>query len=339
MELGRGSSGSVSIPSRSPNRRTALRAALGWAAVVWLTACTKAPAPPLRVATIPWPGYESIHLAQSLGHLDAGQVRLVELVSASQTSKSLRSGAVDAALLTLDETLSLMQEGADLRVVLLMDVSDGADVVLARPGIGTLQELRGKRIGAETGAIGAVMLDAMLTASGLTVADLQVIDMPVNEHENAFVKGRVDAIVTFEPARTKLLGQGAKVLFDSSRIPGRIIDVLAVRAEALDAHPRALNTLVAAHFKALDHLARQPQDAAVRLAPYLRVTPEQVLAQFVGIKLPGLAENREQLSGPVPPLQRKAGELAELMLRQGLLQAPVAVAGLAEPRFLPPAAP
>lgn len=321
------------------NRGARLRAILAAAALALLASCTKAPGPPLRVATIPWPGYESIHLAQSLGQIDTAQVRLVQLVSASQASKSLRSAAVDAALLTLDETLSLVQEGADLRVVLVMDVSDGADVVMARPEIAALQDLRGKRIGVETGAIGAVMLDAMLTAADLTAAELRVIDMPVNEHDDAYRNGKVDAVVTFEPARTTLLGQGAHVLFDSRRIPGRIIDVLAVRVEALTTHPQALRALIAAHFKALEYLARQPQDAAQRLAPFLGVAPNLVLPQFAGLKLPSLAENHAELSGPTPPLARKAAELADLMLRQRLLRSRVNVDQLVEPKFLPPAGP
>jgi NitT/TauT family transport system substrate-binding protein len=315
------------------------RTALALAACAVLAACSKPQEAPLRVATIPWPGYESIHLAQSLGYIDARQVRLVDLVSASQTSRSLRGGAVDAALLTLDETLSLLQEGADLRIVLVMDVSDGADVAVARPEITSLQDLRGKRIGVETGAIGALMLDALLTAGDLSAADVQMIDMPVNEHANAYRKGIVDAVVTFEPARTALLGQGARVLFDSSRIPGRIVDVLVVRAAAVTSHPQALRTLVAAHFKALDHLARQPQDAAARLAPFLGVVPGQVLPQFAGIKLPDQAENRSLLSGSAAPLERKAAELAEFMLRRRLLRSAVSVERLADPQFLPAATP
>lgn len=182
------------------------------------------------------------------------------------------------------------------------------------------------------------MFDAVLTAAHLTVGDVQMVDMPVNEHDAAYRAGRVDAVVTFEPARTTLLTQGAHILFDSSRIPGRIIDVLTVRAEALTVHAHALQSLAAAHFKALDYLARQPNDAAARLAPYLGVSADQVLPQFAGLTLPSLAENRAQMSAPARALEQRAAELADLMLSRKLLRTAVNVDHLVDPAFLPQSA-
>lgn len=320
------------------NLRWLQRAALLTIALTLLAGCMKVPLP-LRVATHPWPGYESLHLAQSLDYFDKAQVRLVELSNASQTVQALRNGTVDAAVQTLDEVIGLIEEGVALRVVLIMDVSHGADVLLARPGIKSLQDLRGKRVGVETTTTGAVVFDGILTAAHLSVADIQVIPLSMNEHVTAYQQGKVDALVTYDPPRSQLLAQGARTLFDSSRIPNRIVDVLAVRVEALASHPQALTTLVAAHFKALDYLARQPRDAAVRLAPFMGVSADQVLPQFAGLLLPDVAENRAQLSGPTPGLARTASELAALMHRQHLLQSIVAVDHVAEPMFLPRAAP
>ncbi|GEM_PF-67712 len=323
------------ISAWSRGRRVPLGVA-GFAAVFFLlTGCTKTPEPPLRVAIIPWPGYASLDLAKSLGYFDEQQIRLIDLSNASQSARALRNGTVDAAFLTLDETLVLLQSGVDLRVVLILDVSDGADVVIARPELTTLPALRGQRIGVETSAIGAVMLDAMLRAGQLNVNEVTVVDLPVNEHAAAYLNHKVDAVVTFEPVRTQLLEQGAKILFDSSRVPGLITDVLVVRTEALPAQDRHLAALIAAHFKALNYLAQQPQDSAVRLAPYLGVLPAQVLPQFAGLKLLDLAENHTQLGGPAPPFAHKAAELTELMLQHQLLQRPVRVEHLVEPAFLP----
>ena len=46
-----------------------------------VSACTARPARPLRVSTIPWPNYESVHLAQSLGYLDPALVRVDAVVT------------------------------------------------------------------------------------------------------------------------------------------------------------------------------------------------------------------------------------------------------------------
>jgi len=304
-----------------------------------ISGCVNAPEHPLRVATTPWPGYESLHLAASLGTLDSTRVRLVDLANAGQVAQGLRNGTVDAGTMTLDETLVVIQEGVPLHVVLVMDVSNGGDVVVARPEIADVFGLRGKRVGVETAAVGAVMLEAVLAAAGLTTNDITLVSLSVNEHDQAYALGTVDALVTFDPARTRLLARGAHVIFDSRSIPGRIVDVLAVRADAMADHQQALTTLVAAHFRALDHLARSPQDAAGRIAPFLGVPADQVLAQFTGLILPDLAENRVQLSGPAARLPVRAAELGALMLRSKLLPNAVSVDNLVESRFLPPATP
>lgn len=314
----------------------ALRCAFAVAALAMLASCVKSPEHPLRVATHPWPGYESMHLAKSLGYFDATQVRLVEMANASQSYQALRNGTVDAAAQTLDEALGLIQDGVDLRVVLVMDVSDGADVVLARPEITSLQALRGKRVGVEMTSTGAVILDAMLDTAGMKATDIHLVALSMNEHAAAYTDGKVDALVTYDPPRSKLLQQGARVLFDSSMVPGRIVDVLVVRADVLADQQQSLTTLVAAHFKALDYLARHPQDAARRLAPYMGVHEDQVLPQFAGLILPDLAANRSQLSGTTASLPLRAAELSELMSRHHLLRSAVSVDHLVDPRFLPP---
>lgn len=300
-----------------------------------LTGCHPAPQKPLRVATILWPGYESIHLAQSLGYINPQSIRLVEMAHNGQASMALRNATADAAMLTLDETLYLLQDGVDLRVVLVMDISNGADVVMARPEITTLQDLRGKRVAVENGGVGAVMLDAMLEAANLKIGDIIVVSKTGNEHTDAYIKDMTDAIVTFEPMRSTLLKQGAHILFDSSRIPGRIIDVLAVRADVMSEHKQALLSLVAAHFKALDYQTSQPQDAARRLAPFLGVKENEVSAQYDGLKLPTLADNQALLAGTSPILKTSTANLANLMLQHKLLQRSVNTEHIAEPMFLP----
>lgn len=302
--------------------------------LIWLAGCSP-PETTLRVATIPWPGYESLHLAQSLGYFQPNQIRLIELANASQLTLALRNDTVDAGFSTLDEALDLIQDGVQLRVILVVDFSSGADVVMARPDIPNLQALRGKRVAVENAAVGATMLDAMLEESGLSVSDIKIVAATVDEHFNIYKSGKVDAVVTFEPTRSALLKLGAHILFDSSRIPNRIVDVLVVRADKIAGHSKELKNLVAAHFRALDFQKQQPQDAAKIIAPFLGVSAVEVAAQYDGIKIPTLAENHTFLSGAQPQLKTVAADLSELMLRHKLLHHAVNSEHLAEPMFLP----
>lgn len=301
-----------------------------------LVACGPAPRDPLRVATLPWPGYESMHLARNLGYLDEHEVRLVELVNNSQITAALRNGNVAAATVTLDSALALMQDGVDLRVVLVMNVSRGADAVMARPGITELQQLRGKRIAVENAAVGGVMLDALLNKAGVPVADVQLVSLTVNEHLAAYRRGEVDVVVTFEPTVTFLQQDGARRLFDSRDVPGRIMDVLVVRRELVTRYRPALQHLILAHFRAQAYLEWAPGKAHEHMAPYLGVTPDMMPALLEGIQLSSLTDNHRLLNGKTPELVNVAGTLATFMATRQLLREAPPVNHIALPDFLPP---
>jgi NitT/TauT family transport system substrate-binding protein len=135
-----------------------------------------------------------------------------------------------------------------------------------------------------------------------------------------------------------LLALGARELFSSADIPGRIVDVLAVRRSALVAHGDHVAMLVAAHFRALADWRREPARMAPLMAPRMGLAPEAVPAAFTGLELPDLAHNREWLGGG-GRLLATAREVAAVMRRTGLLPERPAEAGKALPgvdgRFLP----
>lgn len=302
---------------------------------LFLCGCAPAPQEPLRVATLTWPGYESLHLAQSLGYINPQDIRTVELMNTSQIAAVLRSGTVDAGMVTLDSALTLLQEGIELQVVLVMDFSLGADALLVRPELTELAQLRGQRVGVENAAVGGVMLDAALTEAGLTVSDIMLLSLTVNEQAAAYRQGEVDAVVTFDPVRSELLREGARNLYDSSRIPNRILDVLVVRKETLPTHQTELVKLVSAHFRALDYMHKSPREAYAYIAPFLGVPPEDVAAQFAGIAIPTLTDNYRLLGGAGPELQATAEQLAHFMLERQLLYRLPKLETLLEPAFLP----
>lgn len=319
------------------DRRNFLAAATGMALCAGLgsfAGCTSSEEPGLRIATNPWIGYELLYLSRELGHFDNSGVHLVELLSNSDSVQALAAGTVDGAGLTLDEALAARAVGLDLKIVLVFDYSAGADVLLTRPEIADLPALKGKRIGVEQTGVGALMLDAALKQAGLAAADVKVISLTVDQHLDAYRRGEVDALVTFEPIAALVASAGGRRLFDSSAIPGSIIDVLALSTKALEANPNTARQLVAHYFQALAYLHQSPADAARRIAPRLGLTPAAVEAGYQKIILPDLTENRRLLNGSPSPLETTAAQLATLMLLKKLLPRETSVSGLIDARCL-----
>jgi NitT/TauT family transport system substrate-binding protein len=314
-------------------RRRRLLGGLGAGLLMPALLSCAAPLAPLRVGSIVFPGYELMFLARELDLLDPQHVRLVELRANTDTLRALAAGELEAAALTVDELMSARADGVDLRAILVIDVSAGADVVLAVPGV-TLKNLAGKRIGVEEGAVGGLMLSALLKAASLTPEQVLKVPMDLDNSDDVYRSGVVDAVVTAEPWWSSIEKLGGQRIFDSNAIPGRIVDVLAVRGDVLDTRREALRHLVAGHFAALERFRAQPAEASVHMAPRLRCMPEEVPQQFRGLELPDAAANLKILK-PGGSFDTTTQQLQQQMKEAGLLHARAALGDLADASFLP----
>lgn len=291
---------------------------------------------PVTIATHMWPGYEPLSLANDLGWMDGKLVKLIETHSATDSIQLLEQGKIDGAGLTLDEVLRIRATGMPLSVLLVCDISAGADMLLVRPEIKTLAALKGVRIGVEEGALGALMLNEILKAAKLQRSDVQPVSLTIEQQIDAWQRGEIDAAVTFEPSARSIKAQGGRVLFDSRQIPELIFDVIAVRDTVLDStHTAALNHLTAMQLKALQHLTINPHDAAYRMSKRLKLPAEEVMSTFKGLLLPDLSNNHRLLGGEHPVLLSSAQRVSAAMQQAGILQAPAKLDDLVRPEFLP----
>lgn len=301
--------------------------------IALLFSCTPAQEAPLRIGTNVWPGYEPLYLARSLGHYDSTSIKLVELTSASDVIHALRNGMLEGAALTLDEALLLLDDGFNHKVILVFDFSNGGDALLAKPEITQLSDIRGKRVAVEESAVGAVLLDSALNSVNLSVSDIIVTSCTSDEHLNCYEKN--DAVVTFDPARSHILNEGANLLFDSSQIPNKIVDVLVVSEKTLESHPDSLKALLAGYFKARQHMTARPLESAKLMSKRLQLTPEEVIEALKTIRLPLLSENHRLLTGLNAPITKTANELSQAMYKRKLLKKALIIENLSNPNFLP----
>lgn len=295
-------------------RRRFLKVTSAVSVAAWLgvlNGCTASA--PIRIASHVWPGYEFLFLARERGWLKADDAVLLETQNASESLDCLVTGKVDGAALTLDESLRAIQQGAPLCVVLLFDVSSGADALMVRSHINSLADLQGARIGVETTAVGALMLKKILAKAGLNPADLEITPISIDNHFSRWQDDRLDALITYEPIATKIEQLGANRLFDSGDIPNTIFDVLAVRRDAVGRYGQQLKALIASHFKAQWAWKTNPIDTAYRLSKRLKVPAEEIRMVFRGLELPDLAYNRHMLGGTVNELKALSGEIAVLI--------------------------
>ena len=296
--------------------------------------CVREQESALRVGTNVWIGCEPLYLARELGLMNPRTIQLVEYPSASEVLRAFRNEAIDAMVISLDELYGLASEGLKPRVVLVVDVSHGADAVVGRAGMRSMKDLKGRRVAVESGALGAFVLSRALALNGMQASDVKLVQLESNEQPGAFEKGQVDAAVTFDPYRGELLRAGAVSLFDSTQIPGEIVDLVAVRMGVLESQPKAVRAMLSGWLGAIDYLKREPQDAARRMGIRQQTTGEQFLKALQGLHIPSREENMKMLGGPQPELAAAGRHLRDLMLEAKLLRAPVDIEGLLAPDVL-----
>lgn len=284
-----------------------------------LSACTPAPQPPLVVGTVPWVGSEPFFLARELKLYPSESIHLVEYTSSEQLVRAFRNGALDAAAVSLEEILNLDLLEQRPRVVLVLDSSHGADCLVARREVESLAGLRGKRVATENSLLSSFVLHRALERGGIPPDAVQRVFSTLEAQVEAWTHGEVSAVVTFEPYCRRLVELGGHVLFDSSRMPGEIVDVLVVREQYLQQNPGQVDALLRGWFAALAHFRIHPLEDARRMAPRLRLEPRQFLEALEGIRYVGKAGQRELLTGEAPKLLGNLDQLGGMMRQQRLL--------------------
>jgi NitT/TauT family transport system substrate-binding protein len=296
-----------------------------------LAGCTREPETALRIGTNVWIGSEPLYLARELGRLDPAAVQLVEYPSASEVLRAFRNQAIDGMVISMDELFGLAVDGLQPRVILVVDVSHGADVVVGRRGMRSMHDLKGKSVAVESSALGAFVLSRALALNGMQAGDVNVVHLESNEQPSAFEKGQVDGAVTFDPYRAQFLRAGASTLFDSTQIPGEIVDLVAVRATVVERRPKAIQALLTGWFAAIDYMKREPADAARRMGVRQQTTGEQFLEAQKGLHVPSREENLEMLGGAKPALAVSGRRLMALMVEAKLLRTGIDIEGVLAP--------
>ena len=281
-----------------------------------------------------WLGYQPFFTAQNNGYWDGDQVSVIELGSATEVIRALATHSLDAAAMTLEEAIFAKSRDQHLQVVMVLDFSQGGDVLIAKPELKSLSDLRGKVIGVENTPLGALMLDAILKRANLQAEDIRIRPVTYDQHVVMLTSGELDAVITFEPARSQLLAAGFRDLFNSSAIPGMIVDVLVVSKPVLDRYPDRLTALISGYLAARKLVLAQHSATIAGIAKRTKVSPEAVISGLRLLQMPGLDENKQLLEQCASGLAVTADKIMTVMLESGIIRRPVNLANLCNSRLI-----
>lgn len=146
---------------------------------------------------------------------------------------------IDACTMTNMEALDMpAAAGVDSTALIIGDYSNGNDAVLARSNL-TLAQLPGRPILLVQKTVSEYLLERAMEINGLggNLGHLKLLNTSDSDIVGAFIGDKKNQVaVTWKPLVSEILRQdsGVKELFDSSRIPGEILDLLVVRSDVLN---------------------------------------------------------------------------------------------------------
>ena len=317
-----------------------LRAIVIAAAVFMLAQAATACAPqkaPIRIAVPAWAGVEPADLAAQLGYFEkyGVDVKIVRFSVYSDSIEALVDRKVDAGMHTLGDIIRCQSEGRDVRILLLTDYSFGSDGLVARPGIESLADLRGKKIGVETGSASYLSLLKILEMGGMTSNDVTIVSIPTREIQKSMLEHRIDAGILWETYLTSTAeATGGKVLITSHEYPETIISTLSIDAALVEDRPEDVRGIVAAYFDAVEYIKANPQDAYQRMGK-TGISESDFEKQAAGGRFYDLSANARLFgkngSGQI---YAQAQSVAQFLFDQGLIPQLPDIKRIFEPSFV-----
>lgn len=191
---------------------------------------------PLKIAYSDWPGWVAWDIGVQKGWFkDEGVDVDFKWFEYMPSMEAFSAGKVDAVAVTNGDALVTGSSGSPSIGILINDFSNGNDMIVAKPGIKTMADLKGKKIGVEVGLVDHLLLMYALESARMTDKDVKLVNMPTDQTPQALKSGQVDAIAAWQPNSGAALREvpGSTPIFTSSNVPGLIYDVLAVNPKSL----------------------------------------------------------------------------------------------------------
>lgn len=250
---------------------------------------------PLKVTLPTWTGYGPLFLAQEKGLFKKHgvDVELTIVEGLAERKQALAGGKIDGMATAQDVQVTLAASGIPVQVVWLLDDSYGGDGILVKKEIQSAADLKGKKVAFEVGSTSHLLMLTVLKKAGLTDKDVEVVPMSAGDAGAAFIAGKIDAAVTWEPWLSKGASANGKVLVSTKDLPGIIVDSISFRQDVIEKRPDDIKAFVAAMAEAMDYWKANKDESDQIMAKGLKIDLKEFTSTVPGLKFLDKEENKK----------------------------------------------
>ncbi|WP_305970840.1 MULTISPECIES: putative urea ABC transporter substrate-binding protein [unclassified Mameliella] len=221
----------------------------------------------IYVGWMPWGYLDDSGIMDKWAEKYGITVEIVQINDYVESINQYTAGAFDGVSATNMDTLSIPAGGGvDTTALIVGDFSNGNDAVIVKEG--GLAELAGKPVNLVELSVSHYLLARALDSVDLAERDLDgVINTSDADMIAAFTTADVQAVVTWNPLVSTILEEpNATKVFDSSDIPGEIIDLMVVNTDTLAANPDFGKALVGAWYEVMGLMASGDEEVLTAMA-------------------------------------------------------------------------
>ena len=236
----------------------------------------------IYVGWMPWDYADQSGILKKWAAKYGIKVKLTQVNDYVESINQYTAGQFDACVMTNMDMLTIPAAGGvDSTALIVGDFSNGNDGIVLKGKGKKLEDIKGQKVNLVELSVSHYLLVRGLTSLGLRERDVKIVNTSDADVVAAFSTPASTAVVTWKPQLSTILAMpNAQLVFDSSRIPGEILDLMVVNTATLAANPKLGKALVGAWYETLGVMLKN--DAAAKAA-------QTAMAKASGTDLAGFA--------------------------------------------------
>lgn len=261
-----------------------------------------------------WTGFAPLTLAKEAGLFEKNGLN-VEIKKIPQKDRHLAvaSGAIQCAATTVETFMIWNANGVPIKQLFQLDMSYGADGMVVRNETGSIADLKGKTIAASApGTSPYFVLAWMLDANGLSLDDVNVVNLEPSAAAQAFVAGQNDAAMTYEPYLSTVRDNpsAGKIIATTLDYP-IVMDTFGCTPDFIEANPEAVKALAKSYYEALEMIEKDQAKAYEIMGADVKQSGEDFGKSASFLKWQDAEANKAFMEKGIEDFYAKAGPLLE----------------------------
>ncbi|MEO0766586.1 MAG: ABC transporter substrate-binding protein [Pseudomonadota bacterium] len=238
-----------------------------------------------------WFGFAPVMVADKLGYFAEDDLTVTWAFDNDRANvlPALETGAIDCTMRTIGESMARPRTAETTGTIIgTIDISVGADGVVAGPGIETVADLVGKPFAGEINHPGTVMTQFALNEMGKSIKDLDIRLINTDDSIAVFEDDSIAAVATWEPMLSQIVKNtsrtGSKVLLSSADFEGLITDIILVRTDDYTENPDKYASFLRGIYRAIDVYMADPDQFIELSASEFGVPDAEMKEALAGVR-------------------------------------------------------